>query len=207
MDSNRSLHTPVPSVTLPSNMPPHLTPTKLRVSSESSIYRMKDKALASGAGVDIMSHLQRSESTIVKTRSGSVLSRGFILKTDHYPSGRALDLEINVHGAPNFRAPHLTAFTSPATSPGPASPSPSGPATPSTNPPTNLNVYGCAQPRTQGLRAILSVLNCRPKSVEQGHVVWFCTREEPIGRHIIQPRRRIYHMGHSIHIRASICST
>lgn len=40
--------------------------------------------------MDLMAHLQRSESSIVKTRSGSVLSRGFILKTDHYPSGEFL---------------------------------------------------------------------------------------------------------------------
>lgn len=37
--------------------------------------------------LDLMDFLQRSESSVVKTRSGSVLSRGFILKTDHYPSG------------------------------------------------------------------------------------------------------------------------
>lgn len=37
--------------------------------------------------LDLMPQLQRSSPTIVKTRSGSVLSRGVILKTDHYPSG------------------------------------------------------------------------------------------------------------------------
>ena len=37
--------------------------------------------------LDLMDFLHRSESSVVKTRSGSVLSRGFILKTDHYPSG------------------------------------------------------------------------------------------------------------------------
>ena len=37
--------------------------------------------------LDLMPQLQRSGPTIVKTRSGSVLSRGVILKTDHYPSG------------------------------------------------------------------------------------------------------------------------
>ena len=37
--------------------------------------------------LDLMPQLQRSGPSIVKTRSGSVLSRGFILKTDHYPSG------------------------------------------------------------------------------------------------------------------------
>ncbi|KAI0649419.1 inositol hexakisphosphate-domain-containing protein [Trametes meyenii] len=99
-----------------------------------------------------MPQLHRSGPSIVKTRTGSVLSRGFILKTDHYPSGRALDLDINVHGAPNFRAPRQG----------------------------NLNVYGVAQPRTQGLRAILSVLRCRPDIPDPTRVVWFCTREEPL---------------------------
>ncbi|KAI0091045.1 inositol hexakisphosphate-domain-containing protein [Irpex rosettiformis] len=99
-----------------------------------------------------MHQLQRSGPSVVKTRSGSVLSRGFILKTDHYPSGRALDLELNVHGAPNFRTPREG----------------------------HLNVFGVAQPRTQGLRGILSVLRCRPNTPNPTHVVWFCTREEPI---------------------------
>ncbi|KAI0783947.1 inositol hexakisphosphate-domain-containing protein [Irpex lacteus] len=99
-----------------------------------------------------MHQLQRSGPSVVKTRSGSVLSRGFILKTDHYPSGRALDLELNVHGAPNFRSPREG----------------------------HLNVFGVAQPRTQGLRGILSVLRCRPNIPCPTHVVWFCTREEPI---------------------------
>ncbi|KAG6837385.1 hypothetical protein H0H93_010544 [Arthromyces matolae] len=101
---------------------------------------------------DITGFLQRSEPLVVKSRTGSVLSRGFILKTDHYPSGRALDLDLNVHGAPNFRAPRIGDF----------------------------NVFGAAQPRTQGLRAILSILRCQPGIVNQSHVVWFSTREEPI---------------------------
>lgn len=37
--------------------------------------------------VDLMVNLKRAEPSVVKTRSGSVLSRGFILKTDYYPSG------------------------------------------------------------------------------------------------------------------------
>lgn len=45
----------------------------------------KDSTVANP--LDLMDLLQRSESSVVKTRSGSVLSRGFILKTDHYPSG------------------------------------------------------------------------------------------------------------------------
>ncbi|KAF7966034.1 hypothetical protein HWV62_40433 [Athelia sp. TMB] len=181
----RSIHSPAPSATLPTSIYPHLTSgTKSRVTSESSFFKMKEKAMSSGAGtVDIMAHLQKSESSIVKTRAGSVLSR----RTDHYPSGRALDLEINVHGAPNFRAPHPVTLTSLAATAGSPNPSgatspavPAGPGPGSGSPLTSLNVFGCAQPRTQGLRAILSVLNCRPGFGEQGHVVWFCTREEPI---------------------------
>lgn len=64
-----------------------------------------------------------------------------------------MDLDLNVHGAPNFRAPRQG----------------------------NLNVFGVAQPRTQGLRAILSALKCRPGTRDPSHVVWFSTREEPIG--------------------------
>lgn len=37
--------------------------------------------------LDLMGSLHRSEPSVVKTRNGSVLSRGFILKTDYYPSG------------------------------------------------------------------------------------------------------------------------
>ncbi|TFK28151.1 hypothetical protein FA15DRAFT_753712 [Coprinopsis marcescibilis] len=102
--------------------------------------------------LDLMGFLKRSEASVVKTRNGSVLSRGFILKTDHYPSGRALDLDLTVHGAPNFRGLQQG----------------------------GINVFGVAQPRTQGLRAILSVLRCRPNIANTSHVVWFSTREEPI---------------------------
>lgn len=37
--------------------------------------------------LDLMVTLKHAEPSIVKTRTGSVLSRGFILKTDYYPSG------------------------------------------------------------------------------------------------------------------------
>jgi hypothetical protein len=68
--------------------------------------------------------------------------------------GRALDLDLNVHGAPNFRAPRTG----------------------------SLNVFGAAQPRSQGLRAILSILRARPTETSPSHVIWFSTREEPIGK-------------------------
>lgn len=49
----------------------------------------KDRTVA--VPLDLMPQLQRSGPSIVKTRTGSVLSRGFILKTDHYPSGAPLE--------------------------------------------------------------------------------------------------------------------
>ena len=58
--------------------------TRPKASSDSNISMVsKDNLLA----LDLMTHLKRSEPSVVKTRSGSVLSRGFILKTDYYPSG------------------------------------------------------------------------------------------------------------------------
>ncbi|KAF7295972.1 hypothetical protein MKEN_01411800 [Mycena kentingensis (nom. inval.)] len=152
-----------PLNTRPSSIPPHPNRTSTEVQS-----LQKPQATS----LDLMSLLQRSEPSVVKSRTGSVLSRGFILKTDHYPSGRALDLDLNVHGAPNFRAPRVG----------------------------NLNVFGVAQPRTQGLRAILAVLRCRPGTQDPSHVVWFSTREEPIIyisgrpfvlRDVAQPRRTL----------------
>ncbi|KAF8969228.1 inositol hexakisphosphate-domain-containing protein [Flammula alnicola] len=132
----------------PASIPPprqnKITPS----ASDSNL--LKDPTGATS--LDLIDLLERSEPSVVKTRSGSVLSRGFILKTDHYPSGRALDLDLNVHGAPNFRAPRHG----------------------------DLNVFGAAQPRTQGLRAILSILRSRPHTSNPSHVVWFSTREEPI---------------------------
>jgi len=140
-----------------------------RPSSRASSWDRGDSG--SSLDTDMMTVLHRSEPSVVKTRSGSVLSRGMILKTDHYPSGmplflvlyrliqvsgtpgRALDLELNVHGAPNFRSSRQG----------------------------GLNVFGAAQPRTQGLRAILSILRARPNNSNPAHVVWFSTREEPIG--------------------------
>lgn len=55
--------------------------------------------------LDLMPQLQRSGPSIVKTRSGSVLSRGVILKTDHYPSGASQLIRCSVRrGAEPVRA-------------------------------------------------------------------------------------------------------
>lgn len=40
--------------------------------------------------LDVLASLNKNTPTVVKTRQGSVLSRGFILKTDYYPSGVSL---------------------------------------------------------------------------------------------------------------------
>ncbi|ELU40403.1 hypothetical protein AG1IA_05558 [Rhizoctonia solani AG-1 IA] len=150
--------------------------------------------------------LIRATATVVKTRGGTVLSRGCILKTDHYPTGMfgftSLKADIahitipsrarigfghqstryniattcstyltSTIGAPNFRAPRGAAAA--------------------------LNVYGAAQPRVGGLRAILSILGCNPPKSSSGSpgisplarasrlpnkvgCVWFSTREEPV---------------------------
>ncbi|EJD06892.1 uncharacterized protein FOMMEDRAFT_75682 [Fomitiporia mediterranea MF3/22] len=141
---------------------PLSTPSPALSSSPTSLSRLSSverplSATRSASGIPVLdetAQLQRAVHTVVKSRTGSVLSRGFILKTDHYPSGRALDLELSVHGAPNFRAPRTG----------------------------NLNVFGTAQPRSQGLRAILSILRCRPGVSDPHDCVWFSTREEPIGK-------------------------
>ena len=58
-------------------------PARNRMASEPLIL----KELAMETCLDLTGLLDRSESSVVKTRTGSVLSRGFILKTDYYPSG------------------------------------------------------------------------------------------------------------------------
>ncbi|KAG8928388.1 hypothetical protein FRC01_006011 [Tulasnella sp. 417] len=101
--------------------------------------------------LDVLASLHKSTLGLVKTRQGSVLSRGFILKTDYYPSGRASELEIDVGGAPNFRQNKSA-----------------------------MNVFGVAQPRVSGVKALLSLLQCRPGLVNPSKCHWFSTREEPI---------------------------
>lgn len=172
LNSTRASSVPIlgsQSSSLPNSRPSSTLPAagQSKIGTQSSLIPQATLA----APLDLCPQLLRSGPSVVKTRSGSVLSRGFILKTDHYPSGkrayhspdcytliqklpgRALDLELNVHGAPNFRSPRRG----------------------------NLNVFGVAQPRSQGLRAILSVLRCHPSSRDPSNCVWFSTREEPIG--------------------------
>ncbi len=70
----------------PSSIPPALGERNAqRVISESHVTGRRSPA--NNAGGTPLDSLQRLLPSVVKSRSGSVLSRGFILKTDHYPSG------------------------------------------------------------------------------------------------------------------------
>jgi protein-tyrosine phosphatase len=74
------------------------------------------------------------EHLVVKNRQGSVLTRGLIVKTDHFAGLRRPNLGVHLQGAPNFRQADI---------PG-------------------LQVYGVAQPTITGLKTILCVLQCAP---------------------------------------------
>lgn len=76
-----------------SSIPPPLTKRHAHSDTinRSGFSRSSSRDRTSGTtSLDLMDVLQRSEPSVVKTRSGSVLSRGMILKTDHYPSGMYL---------------------------------------------------------------------------------------------------------------------
>ncbi|WFD29764.1 hypothetical protein MSPP1_000776 [Malassezia sp. CBS 17886] len=94
------------------------------------------------------------ERSVMRSRNGSVLSRGLILKADRcaefeWWEGRQ---QLRLQGAPYFRASD-----------------------------TDLGVYGVAQPTVLGLKTVLSVLRCAPgPAADSRHCVWVCTREEPI---------------------------
>jgi hypothetical protein len=74
----------------PISIPPPLEGGHRRTNSDSLRETGKEPT-----ALDLSSFLQRSEASVVKTRTGSVLSRGFILKTDHYPSGERLSLAVS----------------------------------------------------------------------------------------------------------------
>lgn len=106
-------------------------------------------------------HLLRMAGGVCNARSGSVLARGMILKSEFRPPRSetlmSQDETVVLQGATNFRL-------------------------------ADLGVYGVAQPTETGLRTILSVLRSQRKKVgeidDKGkgrETVWFCTREEPVG--------------------------
>ncbi|KAG8890787.1 hypothetical protein FRB98_004832 [Tulasnella sp. 332] len=125
------------------------TPTGSHARTTSDPWALRKKSTSKP--LDVLAQLHKLGPGVVKTRQGSVLSRGFILKTDHYPSGRALEIDISLQGAPNFRQNRSA-----------------------------MNVYGVAQPRLAGLKAILSLLQCGPIAASQFQCHFISTREEPI---------------------------
>ena len=79
----------------PAELGPHITRATIATGSPrgsgtvtpsiGSTLSTRESILA--AHLDIMPSLQKATHSVVKARNGSVLSRGSILKTDHYPSG------------------------------------------------------------------------------------------------------------------------
>lgn len=93
--SNRIENHDRPSSVPPRVLSPMLSDHNLNNNRSSSIPPGSERSRTSsdpqnGISLDLMGHLQRSGPSVVKTRTGSVLTRGFILKTDFYPSGRSL---------------------------------------------------------------------------------------------------------------------
>jgi hypothetical protein len=97
-DTESSLTGTVPPKLAPQSQSSFLTPHPVRTAASpfpiiqrpqsSPPHAISERDGSPGPISDLMPHLHRSAPSIVKTRSGSVLSRGFILKTDHYPSGK-----------------------------------------------------------------------------------------------------------------------
>lgn len=84
----------------PAELGPHVTRATIATSpprgsrtgtpSIGSTITTRESILA--AHLDITPSLQKAVHSVVKARNGSVLSRGSILKTDHYPSGECFKL-------------------------------------------------------------------------------------------------------------------
>mmetsp|Transcript_12515 Transcript_12515/g.22690 ORF Transcript_12515/g.22690 Transcript_12515/m.22690 type:complete len:1511 (+) Transcript_12515:216-4748(+) len=97
----------------------------------------------------------------VARRRGMVLTRGSILKSDHFPGcNRLKNAAVAISGAPNFRA--ITIVDTNA----------------KTQPPMpNLGIYGVGIPTVEGLEGVLGHVN---QGDSQKEIVWINLREEPI---------------------------
>uniref|UniRef100_A0A0K3CRK6 BY PROTMAP: gi/472580415/gb/EMS18219.1/ metal ion binding protein [Rhodosporidium toruloides NP11] gi/647403677/emb/CDR49761.1/ RHTO0S32e00298g1_1 [Rhodosporidium toruloides] n=1 Tax=Rhodotorula toruloides TaxID=5286 RepID=A0A0K3CRK6_RHOTO len=138
-------------------------------------------------------NLARLASAVVPSRSGSVLSRGLILKSDY--RFVAAQPPASASHSPAQSASSSSSATASSTKnavTGSLAPS-STPAGPSTDGgfhlsgATNLReggygVWGVAQPTATGVRSLLSLLRSRKSggAKEGREVAWFVTREEPI---------------------------
>ena len=95
-----TLPTQPTAVNEPAELGPHVTRATIAPSSPrgsgagtpsiGSTLSTRESILA--AHLDITPSLQKAIHSVVKARNGSVLSRGSILKTDHYPSGERFNL-------------------------------------------------------------------------------------------------------------------
>lgn len=146
-------------------------------STSGSSRQQQQQRRGSRLSLDLLNGPIDPVNSFVSKRDGAVLSRGTILKSDHFQAGKTKVLTasgivrsdtVSLVGGPNFRR-------------------------------TDLNVYGVAQPTVSGLLTVLNLLGCgvgpaSPNSEstvtsspcsatsapEPAEVTWFSTREEPI---------------------------
>ncbi|CAO3608947.1 unnamed protein product [Cunninghamella echinulata] len=84
---------------------------KVNINEDNDLDIKKRNSL-SNISIDDPSRLLKVVGNIVKTRSGSVLSRHTILKMDHFPKAVNTKLEFHLQGAPNFRRLELQTYGS-----------------------------------------------------------------------------------------------
>lgn len=96
--------------------------------------------------------LTQSTSHIISCRNGQVLSKGMVLTNDLI-STKCENVGVHLQGAPSFRS----------------------------SPFANFQVYGVAQPRLSGLKAILSIMGCRPDISNPSGCMWISTQQDPVG--------------------------
>ena len=100
---------------------PHMIPTGSNSSIGSSLPHHNDvqSRLLEARNPDISASMQqllgnaaqvKSIHSIVKNRTGSVLSRKTILKSDHYDTAFSTDVDYFLQGAPNFRSIDLSIY-------------------------------------------------------------------------------------------------
>lgn len=129
-EPGRGAESPPPNVKLP-----EAEATANPPSDDLSILASLNRAAARPASKSPLWSRKAGEGNVVRSRQGSVLTRGLVLKTDHFEGTRVRPskLDLSLQGAPNFRK---------ADAP--------------------LEVYGTAQPTITGLRTILAVLGAAP---------------------------------------------
>ncbi|KAK4050677.1 hypothetical protein OIV83_003403 [Microbotryomycetes sp. JL201] len=148
-----------------------------------------DSALTAGRAIQPAPlNLMKLAPGVVQSRTGSVLSRGFIIKSDSRPVAppSASETEGLAFAGTTKGDP-----TGPNSAPADTDDQASGLGglhlTGATNfRGTDFNIYGVAQPTETGLRTVLSLLRSQNTTGPHGNVVkgretvWFCTREEPV---------------------------